>query len=259
MLIGQGLTGVNFQRYDDVRLVGLPISSNSTGMVHSEQMLTLDGPIRLGKSTAPRQRANRKPLEVGIAQRVHRAQADRRRGQERPRELEGRWIGELLPGQSAPTTDRMSALPADKAPFADERAAEGRLIQTRAAEPRADVSTRARSASTSKRAKRGWSPASTKCCPAKRSRPPPRKSAARRWSSPTCDYADRCRHPKKTRNTRRDIKADRRQTRRQPNRSSCNIHVHLRPPCIPHPASSSNDRTPQLHEGLRRIRRRRRT
>ncbi len=33
MLIGQGVTGVNFQRYDDVRLVGLPISSNSTGMV----------------------------------------------------------------------------------------------------------------------------------------------------------------------------------------------------------------------------------
>ena len=52
MLTGEGLTPVNFQRYDDVRLVGVPISSNSTGMVHTEQMHTLDGAIRLGKSTA---------------------------------------------------------------------------------------------------------------------------------------------------------------------------------------------------------------
>ena len=55
------LTPVDFQRYDDVRLVGLPISSNSTGMVHSEQMHTLDGPIRLGKSAALGGRANREP------------------------------------------------------------------------------------------------------------------------------------------------------------------------------------------------------
>src|SRR5262249_26152889 len=52
MLVGERLTPVNFQRYDDVRLVGVPISSNSTGMVHTEQMHALDGAIRLGKSTA---------------------------------------------------------------------------------------------------------------------------------------------------------------------------------------------------------------
>ena len=57
---------MNFQRYDDVRLVGVPISSNSTGMVHSEQMLALDGAIRLGKSTAQgsMQIENRSKLEL---------------------------------------------------------------------------------------------------------------------------------------------------------------------------------------------------
>ncbi len=46
------------------------------------------------------------------------------------RGLEGRWVGELMPGQSAPTTDRMSTLPAGKQPFGDERVAEARLINT---------------------------------------------------------------------------------------------------------------------------------
>ena len=37
-----------------VRLAGLPISSNSTGMVHSEQMTTLDGVERTFRSDMAR-------------------------------------------------------------------------------------------------------------------------------------------------------------------------------------------------------------
>ena len=93
--------GVNFQRYDDVRLVGLPISSNSTGMVHSEQMQTLDGPIRIGKSTAlgGGQIENRTKLELHSVCVVRKPTADEVKRSDR--KLEGRWIGELSAGQSA--------------------------------------------------------------------------------------------------------------------------------------------------------------
>ena len=84
---------MNFQRYDDVRLVGLPISSNSTGMVHTEQMHTLDGPIRLGKSTAlsNMQIENRSKMmlhSVCIVRKPTAAEVKKN-----PHELEGRWIG----------------------------------------------------------------------------------------------------------------------------------------------------------------------
>ncbi len=131
MLMGEGVTPVNYQRYDNVRLVGLPISSNSTGMVHSEQMHTLDGPIRIGKSTAlgTPQIENHTKLEMHSVCMVRKptaeeAQVDKRR-------MEGRWIGDLLPGQSAPITDRMSSLPEKKITFGDERTAEGRQIQSK--------------------------------------------------------------------------------------------------------------------------------
>ncbi|HVT30823.1 MAG TPA: hypothetical protein VHE81_22650, partial [Lacipirellulaceae bacterium] len=110
LLTGQGLTAVNFQRYDDVRLTGLPISSNSTGMVHSEQMLSLGGPIRIGTSLATnaKQVENHSKLELRSACLVKREGAD----------LKGRWIGDLLPGQSAPL--EMFRISTDK-PFADDR------------------------------------------------------------------------------------------------------------------------------------------
>lgn len=115
LLGGEGLTPINFQRYDNVRLAGLPISSNSTGMVHSEQMLPLDGPIRIGQSVAKRdQIENRSALDL------HSVCVIKRKGAN----LEGRWIGDLLPGQSIPLT--AARLPANKVPFADDRAAEAR-------------------------------------------------------------------------------------------------------------------------------------
>jgi hypothetical protein len=124
MLRGQGLQDVDFRRYDDVRLAGLPISSNSTGMVHSEQMLTLDGPIRLGKSTArgSDQIENRTKLTLDSVCVVRRPLPDDR--VPAGVQLYGKWIGTMTPGQSTP----ISMLPIntdDKTvPFAAERRAE---------------------------------------------------------------------------------------------------------------------------------------
>jgi hypothetical protein len=124
MLRGQGLQDVDFRRYDDVRLAGLPISSNSTGMVHSEQMLTLDGPIRLGKSAArgSDQIENRTKFTLESACVVRRPLPDQRA----PAgvQLYGKWIGTMSPGSTP-----ISLLPVnteDKTvPFAAERRAEG--------------------------------------------------------------------------------------------------------------------------------------
>jgi hypothetical protein len=136
MLIGQGLTPVNFQRYDDVRLVGLPISSNTTGFVHSEQMHALDGAIREGTSTAlgTPQIENHSKMElhsVCVVRKPTHAEATAEDKSKR-RTFEGRWIGDLLPGQSAATAKRMSDLQSpDKKPFfAEERAKEAGQIRT---------------------------------------------------------------------------------------------------------------------------------
>jgi len=126
LLSGQGLAGINFQRYDMVRLAGLPISSNSTGMVHSEQMFSLDGPIAIGSSgaTGSDQIENRSKFELHSVCVVRKPSADevrRNRGQ-----FNGRWIGNLLPGQSAPLS--MASI-SQKTPFATERADDARLRQ----------------------------------------------------------------------------------------------------------------------------------
>ncbi len=97
---------------------GLPILSNSTSFVHSEQMFGLDGPIRLGKSTATGgwQIENRSQLHlrtVGLL---------RKKGDT----VHGVWVGELSPGQSASISDpaRFPELPDQRAPFQVERSEE---------------------------------------------------------------------------------------------------------------------------------------
>jgi hypothetical protein len=113
-------------RYDNVRLAGLPISSNSTGMVHSEQMLTLDGPIRLGQSSARRaaQIENRTKMalrSVCVVRRPTREESEQDR-----RGFEGRWIGQMLPGQSIAIAERMPNLLINRVPFMQKRLDEGR-------------------------------------------------------------------------------------------------------------------------------------
>jgi hypothetical protein len=109
-----------------VRLNGVPISSNSTGMIHSEQILTLDGPIRIGHSTATggEQIENRSKLQLDSVCVVMRPPDDGK--PETVEQLEGMWIGQLLPGNSFPKPRHMTGKP----PFAEDRAAEARLVQS---------------------------------------------------------------------------------------------------------------------------------
>jgi hypothetical protein len=96
MLIGQSYQAIDFERHDKVRLTGLPVSSASTRLVHSEQMFTLDGPVRRGKSTAGRDQVeNQSQFRLRSAALV-------RRNSSLPDgiQLEGMWLGELMPGKS---------------------------------------------------------------------------------------------------------------------------------------------------------------
>jgi hypothetical protein len=124
MLRGQGLQDIDFQRYDDVRLAGLPISSNSTGMVHSEQMLSLDGAIRLGQSAARggNQLENRTKLAMESLCVVRRPLPDDR--VPAGVTLYGKWIGTILPGQSTPISLQRIDPNEKGVPFARERRAE---------------------------------------------------------------------------------------------------------------------------------------
>jgi hypothetical protein len=118
MLRGQGTTNVDFQRYDNVRLAGLPVSSNSTGMVHSEQMVALDGAIQKGKSQA----TNSDQIENHSKYGLRSVCVVQRIGNK----LHGKWFGEMPPGKSSPLSfDRN--LDTSSSVFAAERAAEGRL------------------------------------------------------------------------------------------------------------------------------------
>ena len=198
-------TPLDFQRHDNVRLAGLPVSSNSTGMVHSEQMLPLDGPIRIGTSTAARQRADRKSLASSNCTACASCEADRAEATKRPASCDGMWIGELLPGQSVAKSRHMPARAGSEDAVCRRTRGRGASAQQRsAAEPGTDVPPGARSAEHGARAKCGSWPASTKCCRARRSRPRRRRSAAQRWSSPTCNTR-RCR--RRNRTTTRDAKS----------------------------------------------------
>jgi hypothetical protein len=112
LLSGQVLKPVNFQRYDNVQFNGMPVSSNSTGMVHSEQMLSLDGPIKFVAAGKDKTKLLQNDSKLDL----HCVCVVERDGDE----LEGRWIGDLLPGQSVPITT--ARLASGKRPFAAERA-----------------------------------------------------------------------------------------------------------------------------------------
>ncbi|WP_145280812.1 hypothetical protein [Pirellulimonas nuda] len=118
LLPGESLSPVEFSRQERVRLRNLFVSSASTGMAHSEQMIDLGGAVSLTKSSA------------GLPQITNRTQhtlsslalVERQDGQ-KDAPLRGCWIGELLPGQSA-AVSMQPVLSADGAPFLKERAAE---------------------------------------------------------------------------------------------------------------------------------------
>lgn len=119
----------NFERFDQVRLKGVFVPSNTTNMVHSEEMFQLEGAIQLGrsKSQGRLQIENRSKFLLKSVAIVERTSRDKEAGGREP-ELRGMWIGELRPGESLPAVfGQPILLEKDQAPFADERAAEEKL------------------------------------------------------------------------------------------------------------------------------------
>lgn len=127
LLGGQAYQNVDFQRFDKVRLAGLPISSNSTGMVHGEQMVTLEGAIAVepSKATGARQIVNHTKLELSSVCVVRRPTKEESQRRPNPRVFEGMWIGRLQPGESVALPDRMSSI--SEPAFVDRRTEEARL------------------------------------------------------------------------------------------------------------------------------------
>jgi hypothetical protein len=119
-----------YERFNDVRLAGVFVPSNTTNLVHSEQMFPLKGAIRLDRSVSQgrQQIENRSQLwlhSVAIVERTSNAEES---AGAKPPALRGLWIGDLRPGESRPASFALPiAVGKDQPPFAEERAAEERL------------------------------------------------------------------------------------------------------------------------------------
>jgi hypothetical protein len=118
----------DYQRYDKARLTGIFVPSNSTNMVHSEEMTTLDGMIRLGNSTVQNNpqienRSQYRLSSVAVLQRTTREE-QRKTGRA---ELKGCWIGELRSGDSAPVSFALLRVSEDETLFRKERVDEENL------------------------------------------------------------------------------------------------------------------------------------
>lgn len=93
--IGDSLSTVAFEKYDRPRLRGMEVSSATTQMVHSEQMVELDGPIRMfspGGNPHLKQLENKSGFNLSDVVVLHRTAGD-----DEP-QLEGCWVGELKSG-----------------------------------------------------------------------------------------------------------------------------------------------------------------
>jgi hypothetical protein len=95
---GDSISTVSFEKYDKARLRGVEISSATTQMVHSEQMVSLDGPIRMYASTTT---PNLKQIDNKSAYNLADAVIVRRRFDGSGKEqIAGCWIGDIPSGQS---------------------------------------------------------------------------------------------------------------------------------------------------------------
>jgi hypothetical protein len=97
--IGDSLSTVAFEKYDQTRLRGVAVSSATTQMIHSEQVVALAGPIRMfspqGNSNLY-QIENKSGFDLSDAVVVHRQVDDDGRTS-----LKGCWLGELRNGKGA--------------------------------------------------------------------------------------------------------------------------------------------------------------
>ena len=116
--IGNSLQQVSFEQTAQAELRGLTVSSNSTRMLHTEQIIELAGPLRLGMSSRNQQQVeNHSGLNLRNVVVVHRYfQSD----DERPL-YAASWIGGLRSGASAVLGLTSLELSAKQLPFAEQR------------------------------------------------------------------------------------------------------------------------------------------
>lgn len=102
LLAGQQPTLVEYQRQETAKLKGLAVSSNTTGMAHSEQMFDLGGALRLDRDR--NLLINETDYDIESVAVVRRPERDGRGGVT----LQGCWIGKLAARSS--TTASFSPL-----------------------------------------------------------------------------------------------------------------------------------------------------
>lgn len=114
---GRSIRPVAFVKHKRAQLQGLAISSVSTHMVHSEQMLSLDGPLWLGESSQKlEQVVNRTGLNLDDVMIVRRRVDNQGKSQ-----LDGCWLGQLRSGQSSIVGFSPMAISDGQLPYANQR------------------------------------------------------------------------------------------------------------------------------------------
>ncbi|MEX0939457.1 MAG: hypothetical protein WDZ59_16460 [Pirellulales bacterium] len=132
ILTGQTRRLATYSRYQDTRLSGIRVSSNSTGMLHSEQMVKLSGALALsGGESGPLQVTNSTALnlvEVGVVRKRQGASGNVR--------FEKCWIGSMAAGATVPLV--FTSAERDEPAFADQRTQSGQSPGSEEA-PRLDL------------------------------------------------------------------------------------------------------------------------
>lgn len=109
---------VSFEQHADTVLRGLAVSSNSTRMLHSEQLIDLEGPLKLGLSSRNNpQVENRTGLnlrDVVVVRRYFQGDSDQPL-------YDASWIGDLRSGATAVLGLTQRSWSDDQLPFADDR------------------------------------------------------------------------------------------------------------------------------------------
>jgi hypothetical protein len=109
---------VAFQQGGSPRLAGLTVSSSATRLIHAEQLVQLEGPIRLGKSSQGLEQVENRSQyalrDVALVRRSFDAQG-------KPR-YDGCWLGDIKSKSSAIVGLKRLSWNTKELPFAAERA-----------------------------------------------------------------------------------------------------------------------------------------
>jgi hypothetical protein len=123
-LIGDKLTTVEFEKYDQPRLKGVPVSSATTQFLHSEQMFQLAGPLRL---SSPSTNASIQQLENETGYSLADAVVLRRFFRNNRWNYEAAWLGKLDNGSTHLLELKPIEPDRDELLFAAERAEEAKV------------------------------------------------------------------------------------------------------------------------------------